>query len=49
MGGLFENEDREKFQKFLENRSAPLPPIQPNKMAAEKETVFDYYVDEETK
>jgi dynein heavy chain len=25
MAGLFENEDREKFHKFLESRNAPLP------------------------
>jgi hypothetical protein len=29
MGGLFENEDREKFHKFLESRGAPLPDISP--------------------
>jgi dynein heavy chain len=49
MGGLFEAEDREKFHKFLESRNAPLPPITPQKMATDKETIFDYYVDEDTK
>jgi hypothetical protein len=49
MAGLFETEDREKFHKFLEARSAPLPPIKSGGPAAEKETIFDYYVDEETK
>ena len=27
LAGLFENEDREKFHKFLESRNAPLPAI----------------------
>jgi Cdc6-like AAA superfamily ATPase len=49
MAGLFEAEDREKFQKFLESRNAPLPAITPQKMQTEKETIFDYYVDAETK
>lgn len=26
LAGLFENEDREKFHKYLESRNAPLPP-----------------------
>jgi len=47
--GLFETEDREKFHKFLESRSAPLPPISPQRMSVDKETVFDYYIDESTK
>ena len=25
IGGLFETEQREKFHKYLENRSAPMP------------------------
>lgn len=49
MGGLFEAEDREKFHKFLESRNAPLPSISPQKAAQEKETVYDYYVEKETK
>jgi dynein heavy chain len=49
MAGLFEAEDREKFHKFLESRNAPLPPITPQKMQTDKETVFDYFVDAETK
>jgi hypothetical protein len=47
MAGLFETEEREKFHKFLESKNAPLPPISPQKSAGDKETVFDYYVDEE--
>ena len=27
VGGLFEGEDREKYQKWIETRNAPLPPI----------------------
>lgn len=49
MAGLFEAEDREKFHKFLDSRGAPLPQISPQKMATDKESVFDYYVDQETK
>jgi hypothetical protein len=49
MAGLFETEDREKFHKFLEARNAPLPPSQSKAAGGDKETVFDYYVDEETK
>jgi len=49
MAGLFEQEDREKFHKFLESRNAPLPPISQQKMTVEKETIFDYYVDDGTK
>jgi len=50
MGGLFETEDREKFQKFLENRQAPLPQgTTAGRPGVEKETVYDYYVDPETK
>jgi dynein heavy chain len=45
MGGLFENDDREKFHKFLESRGAPLPEISPQKQQNEKVTVYDYYVD----
>lgn len=49
IAGLFESEDREKFHKYLESRNAPLPPISPQKMSVDKETIFDYYVDENTK
>jgi len=50
MGGLFETEDRVKFHKeILEKANAPLPTISPQKMIAEKETVFDYIIDPETK
>jgi dynein heavy chain len=49
MGGLLEAEDREKFHKYLESRSAPLPQISAQKMSVDKETCFDYYVDQGTK
>jgi dynein heavy chain len=50
MAGLFENEDREKFHKFLESRDAKvLPEIAPNRAATDKVTIFDYFVDETTK
>jgi hypothetical protein len=50
MGGLFETEDRVRFHKeILERASAPLPQISAQKMIAEKETVFDYIIDPETK
>jgi hypothetical protein len=49
IGGLFETEEREKFHKFLESRNAPLPPISAQKMSVDKETVFDYYVDPNTR
>jgi dynein heavy chain len=49
LAGLFENEDREKFHKYLESRNAPLPPISAQRTAVDKETIFDYYVDEDTK
>lgn len=48
-GGLLEQDDREKFHKYLETRSAPLPPITAQKMSVDKESIFDYYVDEKTK
>jgi dynein heavy chain len=48
IGGLFESEDREKFHKYLESRNAPLPPISPQKMSVDKETVYDYFIDEVT-
>jgi dynein heavy chain len=43
-GGLFETEDREKFQKFLESKNAPLPAISASK-SVDKETIFDYQYD----
>lgn len=49
LGGLFETEDREKFHKLLESKNAPLPAISAQRMSVDKETVFDYYVDEQTK
>lgn len=48
-GGLLEQDDREKFHKYLESRSAPLPPISAQKMSVDKESIFDYYVNENTK
>lgn len=47
-GGLFEQEDREKFHKFLDSKGAPLPPISPQKLQVDHETVYDYYVHEQT-
>jgi dynein heavy chain len=49
IGGLFETEEREKFHKFLESRNAPMPQISAQKMSVDKETVFEYYVDPNTK
>jgi dynein heavy chain len=46
IAGLFEADEREKFHKWLEARAAPLPAIQTTKIAAEKETIFDYFLDE---
>jgi dynein heavy chain len=43
-GGLFETEDREKFQKYLESKNAPLPPISASR-SVDKETIFDYFFD----
>jgi len=43
--GLFEQEDREKFHKFLETKHAPLPNISQKQMSVEKETIFDYQID----
>lgn len=47
-GGLFEQDDREKFHKFLDSKNAPLPPISPQKIQVDHETVYDYYVSETT-
>ena len=49
LGGLFETEEREKFHKYLESKNAPLPPISAQKMTVDKETVFDYYIDPNTR
>jgi dynein heavy chain len=49
IGGLFEADGRERFHKYLESKNAPLPQIAPSKVSVEKETVFDYYVDESTR
>lgn len=48
-GGIFEYEDREKLHKYFESRNAPLPAISAQKMSVDKETCFDYFVDEQTK
>ena len=50
VGGLFETEERQKFHKeILEKVGAPLPQIPPQRLATEKETIFDYFVDQQTK
>jgi len=50
IGGLFETEDRQKFHKeILEKLNAPLPQISPQKQNFDKETVFDYWIDPESK
>lgn len=50
LGGLFETEDRIKFHKeILEKANAPLPAISAQKANIDKETVFDYWVDPQTK
>ena len=46
VAGLCEQEDREKFHKWLESRNAPLPAIKQQQMGTEKETIFDYFVEE---
>lgn len=43
--GLCEQEDREKFHKWLESRGAPLPNIPKQQISSEKETIFDYWLD----
>jgi dynein heavy chain len=48
-GGLLEQDDREKFHKYLESRNAPLPAISAQKMSVDKETIYDYFVNENTK
>ena len=49
IGGLFETEEREKLQKYMESVGGPLPPINTQKMSVDKETVFDFYVDPNAK
>jgi len=51
MGGLFETDDRVKFHKeILEKAAGPnLPQISAQKQISEKETIFDYCIDVETK
>ena len=50
IGGLFEVEERIKFHKeILEKVGAPLPQISAQKLATDKETVFDYMVDMQTR
>lgn len=48
IGGLFEQADREKFHKVLQDSNVPLPEISYNKVSVEKETIFDYYVCEKS-
>ena len=48
--GLFEIDDRQRFHReILEKCNAPLPQISAARAQTEKETVFDYMVDYETK
>jgi len=47
--GLCETEDREKFHKYLESKNAPLPPISPQRMSVDKETIFDYFFNDADK
>ena len=50
MGGLFETDERVKFHKeILEKSGAPLPTISAQKQLTEKETIFDYFLDPDTK
>lgn len=50
MGGLFETDERVKFHKeVLEKSGAPLPSISAQKQLTEKETIFDYFLDPDTK
>lgn len=48
--GLFETDDRQKFHReILEKCGAPLPQISPVRAQTDKETIFDYCVNYETK
>lgn len=49
LGGLFETEEREKFHKYLEGLGAPLPQISGQKLSVDKETVFDYYIKQDSR
>jgi dynein heavy chain len=49
IGGLFEADEREKFHKWLEARNAPLPQVAQAKIASEKETIYDFFLDENDK
>lgn len=48
LGGLFEQEDRNKFHSVLKDAGAPLPEIVLDGLKSEKETIFDYYICEKT-
>jgi hypothetical protein len=44
--GLMEQDEREKFHKYLESRpNAPLPSIKAQQVSIDKETIFDYFYD----
>ena len=43
--GLMEQDEREKFHKYLEGRNAPLPAVSTSKVSIDKETVFDFSYD----
>jgi len=49
--GLFEVDDRQRFQREILEKipGSPLPQISAQRAANEKETIFDYYVNYETK
>lgn len=49
IGGMFETEDREKFHALLASKGAPLPQISASRVSVDKETIFDYKVDPESK
>jgi dynein heavy chain len=50
MGGLMENEDRMKFHKeVLERVNGNLPSISAQRQNFDKETVFDYYINPDTR
>ena len=50
IGGLFESNERQKFQKeVLERVNGALPNITAQRANFDKETIFDYYVNPKTK
>jgi len=50
IGGLFEAEERQKFHKeILEKSGAPLPQISAQRQNFDKETVFDYFINQKTR